>query len=48
MRIKTSFIGENTILKLALICILRKFIKKKKKKKKNQISTVQFCLKLQI
>ena len=42
MLIKTSIIGENTILKLALIWILRKF-----NQKENQISTVQYCLKLQ-
>ena len=43
MHIKTSIIGETTILKLVLIWILRKF----NLKKKNQISTVQYCLKLQ-
>ena len=43
MHIKTSITGETTILKLALIWILRKF----NLKKKNQISTVQYCLKLQ-
>ena len=41
MHIKTSIIGENTILKVALIWILRK------KKLKIQISTVLYCLKLQ-
>ena len=43
MHIKTSIIGKDTILKLALIWILRKnffFLK-------IQISTVQYCLKLQ-
>ena len=43
MHIKTSIIGENTILKLALIWILRKFIFLIK----IQISTVQYCLKSQ-
>ena len=45
MHIETSINGENTILELALIWILRKFNLKKKKKKKN--STVQYRLKLQ-
>ena len=43
MYIKISIIGKNTLLKLALIWILRKF----NLKKKNQISTVQNCLELQ-
>ena len=43
MLILTSIIGENTILKLAFIWILRKF----NFLKKIQISTVQYCLKLQ-
>ena len=42
MLTETSIIDENTILKLALIWILRKI-----NLKKNQISIVQNCLKLQ-